>query len=846
MKNWFNSIATQLSWGLLGLVILSLSGTGGILIYSSFQTQLKQTNQLQKERSQAAADKIDVFVEDWKRKLSYLARVRGLTDLPATTQQTILEGLTRHDDAYELVAILDNQGKPVVTISPYGDVLEDNLADSPLFVNAFKQQDNYVAPVAIDDKTNFLVTTIAVPIRNQKDEVAGVLLAKINLKFLKFIVSQADVGETGYIYVIDNRKFLIAKKGNNAKNFQIEDLSQEAFIKNLTSTREKPLKLYTGLQDVEVLGAMAPVRGVDWNVIVELPTAEAYAPVYSLLQNMAIALTIVILITAFIGYLFSRRIVVPLQYLTAAADEISKGKLDVKLKIASRNELGLLAQIFNHMAAQLNASFAALEKTNAELETRVEERTLQLKQAKEIADSANNAKSEFLANMSHELRTPLNGILGYAQILQRQDVTPKQKDGLAIIHQCGSHLLNLINDILDLSKIEARKLELYPHDVHFQSFLTGVSEICRIKAEQKEIDFTFASINQLPVAIRADEKRLSQVLINLLGNAIKFTESGGVTLKAEVIENQHSTYRIRFQIEDTGVGMTSEQIDKIFLPFEQVGDNQRKAEGTGLGLAISLQIVEMMSSKLQVKSTYGEGTTFWFDVDLEAGENPVESAVSTSSDVIGYQGEKIKILIVDDRWENRSVIINMLEPLEFELFEANNGQEGIEKAMQVHPDLIITDLAMPVIDGFEMTNKLRETAEFEKIPIIASSASVFNFDRQQSQKAGCNDFLIKPVQLEELLTQLQTYLELTWIYDDAEIELPTSEENLTAADIVPPIEELSVLYEAAQDGFIAEIIEEANRLKNANPQYTDFADKILALAQDFDDEAILELLEQIN
>lgn len=846
MKNWFNSIANQLSWGLLGLVILSLSGTGSILIYSSFQTQLRQTNQLQKERSQAAADKIDVFVEDWKRKLSYLARVRGLTDLPPTTQQTILEGLTRHDDAYELVAILDNQGKPVVTVSPYGDTLEDNLGDSPLFINAFKQQDNYVAPVAIDNKTDFLVTTIAVPIRNQQDEVAGVLLAKINLKFLKFIVSQADIGKTGYIYVIDNRKFLIAEKGSNTKNFQIEDLSQKAFIANLTSTREKPLKLYTGLQDVEVLGAMAPVSGVDWNVIVELPTAEAYAPVYSLLKNMAIALTIVILITAFIGYLFSRRIVVPLQYLTAAADEISKGKLNVKLKIASRNELGLLAQIFNHMAAQLNASFAALEKTNAELETRVEERTLQLKQAKEIADCANNAKSEFLANMSHELRTPLNGILGYAQILQRQDATPKQKDGLAIIHQCGSHLLNLINDILDLSKIEARKLELYPQDIHFQSFLTGVSEICRIKAEQKEINFNFESVNQLPVAIHADEKRLSQVLINLLGNAIKFTEKGGVTLKAEVIENQHPIYQIRFQIEDTGVGMTSEQIDKIFLPFEQVGDNQRKAEGTGLGLAISLQIVEMMGSRLQLKSTYGEGTTFWFDVDLEAGENPVESAVLKSSGVIGYQGKSIKILIVDDRWENRSVIINMLEPLEFQIFEANNGEEGIEKALQLHPDLIITDLAMPIVNGFEMTNKLRETAEFEKIPIIASSASVFNFDRQQSQKAGCNDFLIKPVQLEELLAQLQTYLELTWIYDDTEIEVQASKENLESSDIVPPIEELAVLYEAAQDGFIAEIIEEANRLKNSNSQYTCFANKILKLAQDFDDEAILDLLEQIK
>jgi signal transduction histidine kinase len=254
----------------------------------------------------------------------------------------------------------------------------------------------------------------------------------------------------------------------------------------------------------------------------------------------------------------------------------------------------------------------------------------QLKQSKEAADLANHAKSEFLANMSHELRTPLNGILGCAQILLRSSNLPEREQyHVNIIEQCGSHLLTLINDILDLSKIEARKLELRCEDVHFPSFLQGIAEICQIRAEQKGILFVYESASDLPTGVYVDVKRLRQVLLNLLGNAIKFTDQGQVRFKIEVIEQPFPDgqikHRIRYCIEDTGIGITTEELSKIFLPFEQVGEKKRQSEGTGLGLAITRQLVQMMGSDIHVTSQLGQGSKFWFELEMPVVNEWVQS-----------------------------------------------------------------------------------------------------------------------------------------------------------------------------------------------------------------------------
>ncbi|MBD2480857.1 AAA family ATPase [Planktothrix sp. FACHB-1365] len=479
-----------------------------------------------------------------------------------------------------------------------------------------------------------------------------------------------------------------------------------------------------------------------------------------------------------------------------------------------------------------------------------------LKEAKEDAEAASHAKSEFLANMSHELRTPLNGILGYTQILKRSTtLSEKEQAGIQIIHQCGTHLLTLINDILDLSKIEAGKLDISVQPINLETFLKDVIEICAIKAKQKGLTFIYMPLSQLPTVVEVDEKRLRQILINLLGNAVKFTDSGKLTFSLKVIEKEGLTTSLsthhpldttlQFQIEDTGIGMNSEQLERIFLPFEQVAEMSYRAEGTGLGLAITQRLIKHLGGDLFVESHPGKGSKFWFELTLPASSEwqPIPDGNSLSS-IVGFRGEKYKILVVDDKPENRLVLVDLLQPLGFEVLEASNGQEGLDQLEITQAHLVIADLLMPIMDGFEMTRRIRSLPKFNNIPVIATSASVYEWDRQQSHDAGCNDFLPKPLQVEDLLHKLKTWLKLEWEYDRPQQTWlpPLSENPLTL--VIPSPEILDNLVKLAKRGRVLELEEEVMKLKAFDPRWSLFADRIKSMTQEFQLTQIKEFLNQ--
>ncbi|MEM1169770.1 MAG: ATP-binding protein [Cyanobacteria bacterium P01_H01_bin.35] len=474
----------------------------------------------------------------------------------------------------------------------------------------------------------------------------------------------------------------------------------------------------------------------------------------------------------------------------------------------------------------------------------------QLKKSKQVAETANQAKSEFLSNMSHELRTPLNGILGYAQILQRdRNFTPTQKNALNIIHNSGNHLLTLINDILDLSRIEARKMELYLSEINFIFFLESIVGIIKMRALEKDILFKYELDSHLPIGIKADEKRLRQILLNLLGNAVKFTDNGQVNFHISQIETQTNQANIQFEIIDTGVGMTAQDLEKIFQPFEQVGDTKHRQQGTGLGLAITKQLIELMGSKLQVKSELGKGSTFWFEATLPTVNTPIETTTETIGHIIGYQGKKQKILVVDDKQDNLLVLQNMLEPLGFEIILGVDGQEEIDLAQKYQPDLILTDLVMPVKTGFEAIQAIRSLPEVKNTPIIAVSASVLDMNKKQSQVAGCDDFLSKPVDENKLFLLLEKYLQLDWIYEEetAAEKLDTNSISLSEkleSIIPPPPEEMEILYEFVMLGSMRKIQERAAYIEELDDKYIPFAQHLKNLAQEFRDQEITAFVEK--
>ncbi|HEX5683509.1 MAG TPA: ATP-binding protein [Ideonella sp.] len=548
-----------------------------------------------------------------------------------------------------------------------------------------------------------------------------------------------------------------------------------------------------------------------------------------------------VLIGVTMVFAFRRSIVEPAQRLTAVARRVAQGDLSARAAVESQDEIGVLARSITTMTERLVATIAHLESVFADAQ-----------RARDAAESANRAKSVFLANMSHELRTPLNAVLGYAQILQREPgLSQRETAALDTIRRSGEHLLTLINGVLDLARIEAGKVELYPETVNLPLMLNTVNGIIRLQAEGKGLAYRCEAGPELPQLVHVDGKRLDQVLLNLLSNAVKFTEHGAVTLRVQRLDGHHDhpgapTVSLRFVVEDTGIGIAEDQLGGIFRPFEQGAEVQRRYGGAGLGLAISQQLVGLMGSEIRVESQRGQGSRFWFDLELPLAEStePVEVAPRLGRRITGYQGRPRQLLVIDDVAGNRAMLVDYLGPLGFQMHEAASGEAGLELAGTLRPDLALIDNVMPGISGLETTRRLRQLPGLATLPIIMISASASAADVQSSLAVGADGFLPKPVDFDLLLSEIGRLLGLQWLPGPDVVPAPPPAQEAAPSKL--PSEELQALYRLAQMGNMSGIRAQAEHLETLGPAHRPLARRLLDLAERFQSAAILQLVERLR